>query len=80
VIVHQGPSLTQERYEETVRRVSGGKRRMESPEDWPVEGLLARSYPAAEELSGLCACVWGGVAVFGVSAYVGTNATLWSVR
>ncbi len=43
VIVHQGPSLTQERYEETVRRVSGGKRRMESPEDWPVEGLLVHA-------------------------------------
>jgi hypothetical protein len=40
VLVHQGPSLTQEKYEETVRRLSGGKSRMESVSDWPVEGLL----------------------------------------
>jgi hypothetical protein len=39
VLVHQGPSLTQERYEETVRKLAG-KNRMESPADWPVEGLL----------------------------------------
>jgi hypothetical protein len=40
VLVHQGPSLTQEKYEETVRRLTGGKSRLESPSDWPVEGLL----------------------------------------
>lgn len=40
VAVFQAPSLTQERYEESVRRLSG-KDRMESPADWPVEGLLA---------------------------------------
>ncbi len=40
VLVHQGPSLTQEKYEETVRRLTGGKSRVESPSDWPVEGLL----------------------------------------
>jgi hypothetical protein len=40
VLVHQGASLTQEKYEETVRRLTGGKSRMESPSDWPVEGLL----------------------------------------
>jgi hypothetical protein len=40
VVVHQGPSLTQERYSETVRKLSGGKSRMEKSEDWPVEGLL----------------------------------------
>jgi hypothetical protein len=33
--------LTQEQYEESVRRVTGGKSRVESPADWPVEGLLA---------------------------------------
>jgi hypothetical protein len=32
---------TQEQYEEAVRRVTGGKSRLESPADWPVEGLLA---------------------------------------
>ena|SRR5437763_1494104 len=40
VLVHQGPSVTQERYEETVRRLTGGRSRLESPADWPVEGLL----------------------------------------
>jgi hypothetical protein len=40
VAITQGPSVTQERYEEAVRRLSGGKSRMESPADWPVEGLL----------------------------------------
>jgi hypothetical protein len=39
VAVFQG--LTQEQYEKTVDKVSGGKSRMDSPSDWPVEGLLA---------------------------------------
>jgi hypothetical protein len=42
VFVTEGPSLTQENYEETVRRLSG-KSRMESPADWPVEGLLVHA-------------------------------------
>ncbi len=41
VVVFQGPGLTQEQYEESVRRLTGGKSRLESPADWPVEGLLA---------------------------------------
>ena len=40
VVVHQGPSLTQEAYEETVRRLTGGKDRLESLSDWPVEGIV----------------------------------------
>ena len=40
VLIHQGPSLTQEKYEEIVRRLTGGKDRLESPSDWPVDGLL----------------------------------------
>ena len=40
VLVHQGPCFTREKYEEIVRRLTGGKRRVESPSDWPVEGLL----------------------------------------
>lgn len=40
VLVHQGPTVTRERYDETVRRLTDGKDRMESPSDWPVEGLL----------------------------------------
>jgi hypothetical protein len=42
VLVHQGPSLTQEKYEAVVRRLTG-KDRMESPSDWPVEGLLVHA-------------------------------------
>jgi hypothetical protein len=41
VAIFQSPTLTRETYEETVRRLTGGKRsRMESPDDWPVEGVL----------------------------------------
>ena len=41
VLVHQGQGLTQESYEETVRRLTGGaKSGMESRSDWPVEGVL----------------------------------------
>ena len=37
--VHQTPTLTRERYEEVVRRLTGGKARIESPSDLPFEGL-----------------------------------------
>jgi len=43
VLVHQGPSVTQENYEATVQKLTGGKSRMESLSDWPVEGLLVHS-------------------------------------
>jgi hypothetical protein len=39
VAVFEAPGLTQQNYEETVRRLTG-KNRMSSPHDWPVEGLL----------------------------------------
>ena len=39
VAVFEG--VTQEQYEESVRKLTGGKSRVESPADWPVEGLLA---------------------------------------
>jgi hypothetical protein len=39
VAVFEVPGLTQQNYEETVRRIAG-KNRMSSPNDWPVEGLL----------------------------------------
>lgn len=48
VLVHQGPGLTKESYEEAVRRVSGGKTRLESAADWPVEGLLVHAAGEAE--------------------------------
>jgi hypothetical protein len=40
VAVFQSPSFTQGQYEESVRKLAG-KDRVESPDDWPVEGLLA---------------------------------------
>ena len=40
VLVHHGPSVTQERYEEAVKRLTGGTGRLETPADWPVEGLI----------------------------------------
>lgn len=42
VLVHQGRSVTQERYDEVVRRMAG-KDRLESPSDWPVAGLLVHA-------------------------------------
>ena len=40
VLVVQGPGLTQDQYERSVKEISTtGK--IESPSDWPVEGLLA---------------------------------------
>ena len=35
------PEFTQEQYEETIRKLTGGKSRVESPAYWPAEGLLA---------------------------------------
>ena len=43
VLVVEGPTLTQERYEESVRRLTGGRGRLEKPADWPVDGLLAHT-------------------------------------
>ena len=43
VLVHQGPSVTKERYQETVRKLTDGKSRVESPSDWPVPGLLVHA-------------------------------------
>ena len=40
VLVTQGPTFTREKYDETVERLTDGKTRLESPSDWPVEGLL----------------------------------------
>jgi hypothetical protein len=48
VAVFQSPDLTRERYEQSVSRVTGGKGRLESPADWPVEGLLAHIAGDAE--------------------------------
>jgi hypothetical protein len=37
VAVFESPSLTRERYEESVRRLTDGKGRLESPADWHVD-------------------------------------------
>ena len=43
VAVHQTPSLTRERYEEVVRRLTNGKSRVDSISDFPFEGLLVHA-------------------------------------
>jgi hypothetical protein len=48
VAVHQVPSLTQDRYEEVVRRLTNGKARLESPSDLPFEGLLVHAAAQSE--------------------------------
>jgi hypothetical protein len=49
--IHQTPSLTQQRYEEVVRRLTG-KPRIESPGDLPFEGLLVHA--AGQTPNGFC--------------------------
>ena len=46
--VHHVPSLTQARYEEVVRRLTGGKERLESPSDLPFDGLLVHAAAQTE--------------------------------
>jgi hypothetical protein len=41
--VHRVPSLTQERYEHVVRRLTNGKSRIESPADLPFRGLAVHA-------------------------------------
>jgi hypothetical protein len=43
VLVHEGPTLTQQRYEAAVMKITGGKRSLETPADWPVKGLLVHA-------------------------------------
>ena len=49
--VHQTPSLTRERYEEVIRRLTG-KSHLESPLDLPFGGLLM--HVAGERSDGFC--------------------------
>lgn len=42
VALFQGPTLTRQNYEESVRRLTGGKG-LKSPADWPVPGLLVHA-------------------------------------
>jgi hypothetical protein len=41
VAVFEG--VTQNQYEEAVRKLTGGKSRLESPADWPAPGLLVHA-------------------------------------
>jgi hypothetical protein len=50
--VHQTPTLTQERYQEVVRRLTNGKSRLESPSDLPFDGLLV--HVAGQGRNGFC--------------------------
>src|SRR5687767_2066350 len=50
--VHEAPTLTRERYEQVVRRLTNGKSRIESPSDLPFEGLLVHA--AGEGPNGFC--------------------------
>jgi hypothetical protein len=50
--LHQVPSLTQQRYEEVIRRLTNGKLRVESPSDLPIDGLLVHA--AGEGPNGFC--------------------------
>jgi len=43
VAVHHTPTLTRERYEAVVRRLTGGKSRFETAEDVPFGGLLVHA-------------------------------------
>jgi hypothetical protein len=49
--IHQTPSLTRERYEEVVRRLTG-KARIQSPDDLPFDGLLVHA--AGDAAGGFC--------------------------
>jgi hypothetical protein len=50
--IHQVPSLTQERYEEVIHRLTNGKRRLESLADLPFSGLLV--HLAGQGKNGFC--------------------------
>ena len=52
VAVHQTPSLTRERYEEVVRRLTNGKSRFESASDLPFDGLIVHA--AGQGKNGFC--------------------------
>lgn len=50
--VHQVPSLTRERYEQVVRRLTNGKSHLDSPSDLPFKGLLV--HVAGQGKNGFC--------------------------
>ena len=50
--LHQAPSLTQNKYEDVVRRLTGGKSRIESLSDLPFDGLIV--HLARQGKNGFC--------------------------
>ncbi|MGZ6526617.1 MAG: hypothetical protein ACXVES_05435 [Actinomycetota bacterium] len=50
--VHQVPSLTQERYEEVIRRLTNGKSHVDSLSELPFDGLLV--HMAGQSKNGFC--------------------------
>lgn len=52
VAVHQTPSLTRERYEEVVRRLTKGKSRIEAVTDLPFDGLIVHA--TGQGANGFC--------------------------
>ncbi len=50
--LHQVPSLTQQRYEEVIRKLTNGKSRVDSASDLPIEGLLV--HVAGQGPNGFC--------------------------
>ena len=49
MVVHHTPTLTRERYEAVVRGLTGGKPRLESPDDIPTGGLLVHVAAETDE-------------------------------
>ena len=47
--VHHVPTLTQGRYDEVIRRLTGGKSRLDSLADLPFEGVLVHVAGQAED-------------------------------
>lgn len=50
--IHQVPSLTQEKYEEVIRRLTNGNSRVASLSDLPFEGVLV--HLAGQSPNGFC--------------------------
>jgi hypothetical protein len=48
ILVHQGPTLTEASYEAAVTKLLGGRRRLQTPADWPVDGLLMHAAGQSE--------------------------------
>jgi hypothetical protein len=49
LVIKRVPSLTQERYEDVVRRLTNGKSRFESPDDVPFDGLLVHAAAESDD-------------------------------